>query len=78
MAFEEWRKIGVGRAIGKHSPDEAVAQRLGIGREALSHAELVALEAIGHHGQVVPLKPLADRLDLVRSDFDAGRIVQRQ
>ena len=78
VAFEERCQIGVGRAVGKHPSDEALAKRLGIGLETLGHAELVAFEPIGQHGQVVPFKPLAHRLDFVGRDFDAGGIVQRQ
>src|SRR5215204_1227769 len=46
VALEERRQIGVGGTVGKHPADEAIAKRLGIGREALRHAELVAGKAI--------------------------------
>ena len=71
-------KIGVRGAVGKHPSDEAIAERLRIGRETLGHAELVAFEAVGQHGQVVAFQPRAHRLEFVGRDVDAGGIVQRQ
>ncbi|MFY9955702.1 hypothetical protein [Bradyrhizobium sp.] len=75
---EERRDIGIGRAIGQHAPDKAVAERFGIGREPGGHAEAVALEPVGQHSQVLALEPVADRLDLLRRDLDAGWPIERQ
>ena len=78
VTLEERRKIGIRRAVRKHPPDEAIAERAPIGREALRHAELVTFEAIGQHRQIFPFEPFADGLDFVRCDFNACRIVHRQ
>ena len=78
VALEERRKIGIRRAVRNHPPDEAITECFRIGREALRHAELVALEAIGQHRQIFALEPFADGLDFVRCDFNACRIVHRQ
>ena len=75
---EEGRDIGVGRAVGEHAPDEAIAERRRIGGEALGSAEPVALEAIGEHGEVFPVEPVAHRFDVLGSDLDARGIIERQ
>ena len=77
-ALEEGRKISVRCTIRKHPANEAIPKRLSIGLEVLSHAELVSLEAIGHHGQIVPLEPLANRLDFIRRNLDSSWVVQRE
>ena len=50
--------------------NETITKRLLIGGKALRHAELVALEAIGQHGQIFPVEPFAYRLDFVWRDFE--------
>ena len=77
VAREEWCDIGVRSAIGKHAPYEAIAKGGRVGRKAFCPAETVSLEAIGQHRQILPLEPVADSLDFLRSDLDAGRIVKR-
>jgi hypothetical protein len=78
VAFEEGRDIGVGRLIGKYASYKAIAEGLTVGREALGSAETVPFESIGENRQVVSLESLADGLDFVWSDFDAGRVVEWQ
>ena len=62
IAREEWRHIGIRCAIRKNTAYEAIAKRLRVGRKALGRAEFVAIEAICHDGQIVPLEPFVRRL----------------
>ena len=76
--FEERRRVGVGRAVGEHSCDEAVAERLRVGREPLGLAEAISLEAVGHDGQVLALEAFSNRGELVGGDLQPGGVVERQ
>ncbi len=75
--LEERRRIGIRRAVGEHAADEAIAERVGVGGEALRLAEAVSSEAVGHHGEVLALQALAHRDELLGSDLDARGVVQR-
>ena len=72
--FEKRRGILVGCCVRKDSPDEAITERFGVSRKALSRAEPVPLEAVSHHGQIVPLEALPDRVKLIRSDIYRRRV----
>ena len=75
---EERRGVAVGRVGRQHACDEALAQRLGVGGEALRRAVAVAVEAVGHHGEVLALHAFAHGGQFLRRDVQAGRVVQRQ
>ena len=49
-----------------------------VGREPLRRAEPIALEAVGHDGQVVALEALANRGELVGRDLHPGGVIERQ
>ena len=70
--------IGVGRAVMGARGHEAIAERRHVGGEALRAAKPVSLEAISQNRQVFPVQPVADRLDLLGRNLDAGGIIQRQ
>jgi hypothetical protein len=65
--FEKRRGILVGCRVRKDPPDEAITERFGVSRKTLSRAEAVPLEAVGHHGQIIPLEALPDRVKLIGS-----------
>lgn len=75
---KKWSRVGICRAVRKHAADEAIAERSGEGREPLRPADLIALEAITHHSQVVPLKALPNRSEFIRGNIKAGGIIERQ
>src|ERR1017187_3971386 len=78
VLLEERGSVAVGGAVGEHTRDEPVAERLGVGREPLSPADLVAPEAVGHHGQVLPLKAVSDSGELIAGDLQPGWVFQWQ
>ena len=74
VPFEKRRKVGVGRAVGEHAPDEAIAERLRVGGEPLRLAEPISLEPVGHDGQVVPFQALPGRGQIAGCDLDPARV----
>jgi hypothetical protein len=75
--LEERRRVTVGRAVGKDSCNEAVAERLRVGREPLRLAVAIPLEAVGHDSQVLALESSSDGRELLGSDLEPGWVVER-
>ena len=70
--------FAVRRRVGQHAPDEAVAERLLVGGEALGLAERIAREAVGEHGQVLALHARLHGGELVGRDVHAAGLEHRQ
>src|SRR5215813_3351238 len=78
VSRKEWRNIGVRRLVGYLHTNETFTVGGGVGSKSLRLADLVTLETVGQDGEILPLKPIPDRLDLIGGDFEAGRFFEWQ
>src|SRR5262249_26525637 len=78
VSRKEWRNIAVRRAVGQLPTNEPITECSRIGGKSLCPADSVTLEAVGQDGEVLPLEPVPDCLDLVAGDFETGRFLERQ
>jgi len=76
LAITQRRNLRVGGAVRQHTPDEAIAERLGVGSEAFGSTEPVALKAVRQNRQVLSLEALTDGVNLVRADVETRGVLQ--
>jgi hypothetical protein len=79
MLGEERRRIlELRRVVREHAPHEPLTQRLLVRRKSFGRAETVARETIGEHGEIVAVEASANRMQILGSDLQASRVVERQ
>jgi len=74
--LEEWRRVSIGGVIWEHPPNEAITERLGIGRKPLSCAEAIARESVADDGQIILDKSLSHFAEFVWRDLESAGVVE--